>query len=123
MTSALGALQSRHGSMPTKGDGREGPQDDLHRLGAMRDVETEKMMRLPNVRGVAMGKKEANGVEIDQLSLIVFVTKKLDLTKLKAEERIPRKIDPYNSGVPFPTDVIEWPESDASDSSESEEQE
>ena len=51
-------------------------------------------------------------METDDLSLIVFVSKKLELHELPRDHRIPRLVDPYKSGAPFPTDVVEWPETD-----------
>merc|ERR1711934_420355 len=100
--SAIAALQAQH---------FDDSQDDLFRLGAIRDFVSHELIKLPNVKGIAIGKKEVNGAEIEGLALIVFVGQKLSLEKLSVDDRIPRFLDPFKSGA-FPTDVIEWPDDD-----------
>lgn len=119
-SSALASLQySRDTS--SAGGKNSTKQDDVFRLQAMRDVEAGNMMKLPNVKGVAIGNKEVCGQETGQLSLIVFVSAKKPLNQLAEEARVPKRIDTYNSGCPFPTDVVEWPDSDHTDSDSPEE--
>ena len=79
----------------------------------MRDVESSRLSAMPGVKGIAIGKKETNGKETDELSLIVFVREKKQLDKLGIDDRVPKWIDTYKTGCPFPTDVVEWPDSDA----------
>jgi hypothetical protein len=54
-----------------------------------------------NVVGIGIGYRERGGVATNELSLVVFVSKKLPIQALSAQDHIP----PYIEGVP--TDVKE----------------
>ncbi|KXK54437.1 MAG: hypothetical protein UZ13_00154 [Chloroflexi bacterium OLB13] len=60
-----------------------------------------QILSKPNVVGVAVGLKETEGVWTDTIALVALVERKLPLTALSAEARIPRQIDS------IPTDVYE----------------
>eukprot|EP00656_Telonema_subtile_P006750 TRINITY_DN13143_c0_g1_i6.p1 TRINITY_DN13143_c0_g1~~TRINITY_DN13143_c0_g1_i6.p1 ORF type:complete len:109 (-),score=12.18 TRINITY_DN13143_c0_g1_i6:294-620(-) len=92
--------------------GSDGKSSDLFRLGAIRDVEHDKLMTLSGVKGVTVGRKEVAGEETCEMCLVVFVRKKVPLNQLSSDERIPARLDPYNTGDAFSTDVIEWADSD-----------
>ncbi|MCC6566942.1 MAG: hypothetical protein IT298_14375 [Chloroflexi bacterium] len=60
-----------------------------------------QILSKPNVVGVAVGLTETEGVWTDTIALVALVERKLPLTALSAEARIPRQIDS------IPTDVYE----------------
>jgi hypothetical protein len=60
-----------------------------------------EIMAKKNVVGLGVGYRERGGVATDQLSLVVFVSKKLPVQALSAQDHIP----PYIEGVP--TDIKE----------------
>ena len=53
----------------------------------------DHLMRLPNVNGIAIGEDAGEQV------IIVFVTRKLPLSDLRLEERIPDELDGYRIDV------------------------
>ncbi|MBK9124938.1 MAG: hypothetical protein IPM16_17725 [Chloroflexi bacterium] len=60
-----------------------------------------QILSKPNVVGVAVGLKESNGTWTDTMALVALVERKVPLTALSADARIPRQIDD------IPTDVYE----------------
>lgn len=60
-----------------------------------------RLLALPNVVGVGIGKKRVGNKTTDELSLVVMVEHKLPLTALAAESVVPKQI----GGIP--TDVVE----------------
>ena len=53
----------------------------------------EQLLRLPNVTGVGIGKKEGKEV------IIVFVTKKVHGSELKPQEVVPKTLDSFETDV------------------------
>lgn len=72
--------------------------DTVRRVKARHEAE---IMAKKNVVGIGIGYRERGGTTTDELSLIVFVSKKLPAQMLSAQDHIP----PYIEGVP--TDVKE----------------
>ncbi|HQD40287.1 MAG TPA: hypothetical protein PLC26_07130 [Bacillota bacterium] len=60
-----------------------------------------RLLALPNVVGVGIGRKKVRNRDQDTLSIVVMVEQKLPLTALAAESVVPKEID----GIP--TDVVE----------------
>lgn len=54
------------------------------------------LLKKANVVGLGVGYKERRGRKTDQLSLVVLVEKKVPLSQLRPEDRIPSRIE----GVP-----------------------
>lgn len=59
------------------------------------------LLSLPNVVGVGVGYKIKKGIQTDQISIIVYVEKKLPKNLLSDKEIVPVRLDG------FPTDVVE----------------
>ncbi len=62
----------------------------------------EELLKLPGVLNVRMGKKFVDGKDTGKDAVIVYVTEKLPLKKLKKAERVPKCLD--NA---IETDVVE----------------
>ncbi len=62
----------------------------------------DELMKLPHVLNVRMGKKIVDGKPTDEDAVIVYVTEKLPLKKLKVADRVPKCLD----GA-IETDVVE----------------
>jgi hypothetical protein len=58
-----------------------------------------QILAKPNVVGVAVGLKEAEGIWTDTMALVVLVQQKLPLTALSASDRVPREIDGIQTDV------------------------
>lgn len=58
-----------------------------------------QILAKPNVVGVAVGLKEAEGIWTDTMALVVLVQQKLPLTALSAADRVPREIDGIQTDV------------------------
>jgi hypothetical protein len=63
------------------------------------------MLRMPGVMGVATGYKRVKGKMTKDLSLIVYVAKKLPLDRIPYFHAIPSSLTTH--GVDFPTDIVE----------------
>ena len=61
----------------------------------------DRLLSLPHVRGLGVGKKTKAGVETDQFSVKVYVDRKVDLSALAEADRVPPDLE----GIP--TDVEE----------------
>ncbi len=72
--------------------------DAVRQIKARHEAE---IMAKKNVVGLGIGFRERDGAATDELSLVVFVSKKLPIHALSAQDHIP----PYIEGVP--TDVKE----------------
>jgi hypothetical protein len=76
---------------------------------AMKDVidahtkHTERLLSIPGVHGVAIGKKVTDGVEIEDICVVVFVDNKLPLSEIEPEHQIPDVLEDTN----VKTDVVE----------------
>ena len=62
---------------------------------------TDALMKMKNVVGIAIGRKQKEGSSTEELSLVVLVDKKIPKDELTEDELIPDEID----GIP--TDVQE----------------
>ncbi|MBX9950555.1 MAG: hypothetical protein K2Y39_15410, partial [Candidatus Obscuribacterales bacterium] len=67
-------------------------------LSAKQDCEAE-LLRLKGVHGVGIGPKKVAGVYTGQVSIIVFVDKKLPESNLDASSVVPREINGYATDV------------------------
>jgi hypothetical protein len=63
------------------------------------------IMNFPNVLGCGVGRRTVGGRETDEVSVVVFVIRKLPLSALRSEEVIPRELLSYGESVL--TDVVE----------------
>lgn len=61
----------------------------------------QSLLRKRNVVGVGIGKKIADGVRTDEIAVLVFVERKIELSKLNAYDIIPKQL------LDFRTDVVE----------------
>jgi hypothetical protein len=73
----------------------------IKRLQEVKEKNKERLLRFPNVTGVGVGYKKKGGKKTDEISLRVYVRKKVPLEKLDQDSVIPKEID----GVQI--DVIE----------------
>jgi hypothetical protein len=71
------------------------------RLSAARLAHEAALLSYPNVVGVAEGVRTRRGKPTGESCLVVYVSRKLPKSKLRASERLPRELD----GVPV--DVVE----------------
>lgn len=75
--------------------------DDYEQVREIKERNRDRLMGLPNVVGVGIGRKVVEGRYTDQIAIRVYVTEKVPPERLKNEQRIPEEVD----GVP--TDVVE----------------
>lgn len=61
----------------------------------------DNLLSLPNVNGVGIGFKQRAGLETDELSVVVFVTRKLPERQLKVSSLVPQSLEGSR------TDVVE----------------
>ena len=66
---------------------------------AAKEANADHLRSLPNVRGLGVGHKVRRGVTTGELAIKVYVSRKLPLSTLAPDERIPESLD----GIP--TDV------------------
>jgi hypothetical protein len=76
---------------------------DLERARAVKRTARDHLFRIPGVHTVGVGRKRVGGVMIDDIAIVVFVTKKKPIADLAPNDVVAATID----GVP--TDVIESP--------------
>jgi hypothetical protein len=71
-------------------------QITLEQVKAVKTAHQDRLMRYPNVTGLAIGRREVGGKPTSELALIVMVTQKLPLERLHPEDVLPSQIE----GVP-----------------------
>ena len=71
------------------------------RIVRAKNASKEDLLLMPNVVGVAVGRKVSKGKTTKELSVVVLVEKKTSLNTLALNERVPQTV----FGVP--TDVVE----------------
>ena len=82
---------------------------NLDSLRAIKDEHLLRLMALPNVNGVGIGKRRIGGVETDEFVVGVTVTTKVSTEQLRPDERIPESLISVHGGteITVPTDVLE----------------
>lgn len=68
----------------------------LARARAVHAAHGEALLRLANVVGVGVGRRQRRGVETDEVALVVLVSRKVPAAELAPHDRIPHSLD----GVP-----------------------
>jgi len=86
--------------MPCKMDSKENNQE-FDRLQEIKSRNREFLFSFPNVTGVGVGFKKKGGIKTGNITIRVYVSKKLLLSELKENEVIPTEIEGIS------TDVIE----------------
>ncbi len=67
---------------------------------SIKEKHEDQLLRLPNVVGVAIGKKVVNGQVVPGKEVIkVFVTRKVPESQLKTDQVIPKTLEGYETDV------------------------
>jgi hypothetical protein len=67
---------------------------------SIKEKHEDQLLRLPNVVGVAIGKKVVNGQVVPGKEVIkVFVTRKVPESQLKPDQVIPKTLEGYETDV------------------------
>lgn len=59
---------------------------DIHKYRDIIKKYKKKLLDLPNVHGISIGKEKVNGIETGEIAIVAHVYKKVDRSKLKDNE-------------------------------------
>lgn len=77
---------------------------ELSELKAIKEKYSQMLLSLPNVTGIAVGRKKSSGCETGPLAIQVFVSHKVPVDQLPESDVVPPELDGC------PTDVVVMPE-------------